>query len=504
MPHIHDHAYAMPDSLAVIAPDGQQLSWKMLNNSSIAVANLLYSQGLRPASVVSILMENRAEYLVLMWAALRLGLYVTPINWHLKEDEVRHIVEDSDAELVLCSAACADVLAGLSVSLVNVDDDVFSDLVERAWRCEDHLPVEFEQTEGQIMFYSSGTTGKPKGIRRPLVAREFGTPPAVDGFIAASYGVDRTTVYLSPAPMYHAAPLNWCLAILRMGGAVVMMSKFEPEAFLTQIEKHGVTHTQLVPTMFVRLLALSKEVRGRYDLSSLRVAVHAAAPCAPDVKRRMLDWWGPIIHEYYGGSESNGVTALGPDEWLAHPGSVGKAVLGHLHICDENDNELGPEQVGAVYFSGLPDFEYYKDPDKTREAYNSKGYSTLGDMGYVDKDGFLYLTDRRAFTIVSGGVNIYPQEIENVLISHPNIIDVAVLGMPNSEFGEEVVAVIEAVDGDVSEDEFASAVSEFCKQKLASFKCPRRVLVRKALPRMPNGKLLKRVLKEQLLAEQGG
>lgn len=500
MPHIHDHAHSMPDKIAMVAPDGQALSWKMLNNASIAFANALNSRGIQPGRVVSLMMENRAEYMVVMWAALRLGLYVTPINWHLKFDEVAHIVEDSDSVLLISSAMHRQLSAKMALPFVDIDEPAMRDLFDSALASEAHIVPEFEQKEGQIMYYSSGTTGKPKGIRRPMVERQFGTPPAVDAFISASYGIDDNTVYLSPAPMYHAAPLNWCLAILRLGGSLITLKKFEPESFLANIERYGVTHTQLVPTMFVRLLSLPDDIRLKYDLSSLKVAVHAAAPCAPEIKHQMLNWWGMIIHEYYGGSESNGVTALGPQEWIDHPGSVGKVVLGNLHICDEQGNELGPNKTGTVYFSGLPDFEYYKDPVKTREAYNERGYSTLGDIGYIDDDGFLYLTDRRAFMIVSGGVNIYPQEIENLLISHPGIADVAVLGLPNPEFGEEVVAVIEPLGAVDSELQFVEEVSAFCRSKLAGFKCPRRIFLQDALPRMPNGKLLKRTIKEQLLA----
>ncbi len=502
MTHIHYHAQSMPNKTAMVAPDGQRLSWKMLNNASIALANLLCDRGLGPGQVVSLMMENRAEFMVAMWASLRLGLYITPINWHLKEEEVAHIVSDSDSEILLCSAMHQELAATMPVPVIDIDEANVSAVIQRALQAQEHVQPRFTQLEGQIMYYSSGTTGKPKGIRRPMVDREFGTPPPVDSFIAANYGVDSETIYLSPAPLYHAAPLNWCLAILRLGGCLVSMAKFEPEAFLENIERHRITHTQVVPTMFVRLLGLPDETRRQYDLSSLTMAVHAAAPCAPEIKRRMLDWWGMIIYEYYGGSESNGVTALGPQEWIDHPGSVGKAVLGTLHICDDEGNELGPKQSGTVYFSGLPDFEYYKDPEKTREAYNQKGYSTLGDIGYVDEDGFLYLTDRRAFTIVSGGVNIYPQEIENVLISHPMVADVAVLGLPNPEFGEEVVAVIEAAHTPASETALQQDLMDYCKSRLAGFKCPRRVILQDALPRMPNGKLLKRLIKDQLLANE--
>lgn len=499
MAHIQDHALARPNETALVSPDGEIWNWRQLNNASIALANHLHDCGVAGGDYVSIMMENRAEYLVAMWAALRLGVYITPINWHLKDEEVAHIVQDSGAVLVLCTSQLSELVGRIGIKAINVDEDACSKVIKLARQSDAHLQATFEQTEGQIMYYSSGTTGKPKGIRRPIVERSFGTAPAIDGFISALYGIGADTIYLSPAPLYHAAPLNWCLAILRAGGSLVVQSKFDPERFLAAIESYQITHTQLVPTMFVRLLALPETSRQRYSLASLKVAVHAAAPCSPEVKQKMLDWWGDIIYEYYGGSESNGVTALGPQEWRSHPGSVGKAVLGELHICDDDGNELGPNETGTVYFSGLPDFEYFNDPEKTRDAYIKPGWSTLGDIGYMDIDGFLYLTDRRAFTIVSGGVNIYPLEIENLLIAHDDVADVAVLGLPNEEFGEEIVAVIEPASTPRSESDFFDMISEYCRAKLASFKCPRRIILSDALPRMPNGKLLKRELKRSLL-----
>ncbi len=502
MAHIHDHALARPAECALIAPDGSQWSWLQLNNASIALANHLVECSIKPGDFISIMMENRAEYLIGMWAALRLGVYITPINWHLKDDEVAYIVKDSEANLLLCSSHLSDLVTRIDAPQLNIDAPEVSALIEAARNNVEHEVPHFEQTEGQIMYYSSGTTGKPKGIRRPVVERSFGTPPAVDGFISELYGIDAAAVYLSPAPLYHAAPLNWCLGVLRLGGKVVVQSKFEPEAFLSAIDQYAITHTQLVPTMFVRLLGLPDKVRNSYSLLSLKYAVHAAAPCAPEIKQRMLNWWGDVVHEYYGGSESNGVTALGPEEWLQHPGSVGRAVLGNLHICDDQGNELGPNKTGIVCFSGLSDFEYFKDPAKTREAYIKPGLSTLGDIGHVDNDGFLYLTDRRAFTIVSGGVNIYPQEIENLLIAHDGVADVAVLGMPNAEFGEEVVAVVQPSQAPSSDAAFVEEITEYCRARLATFKCPRRVILSSALPRMPNGKLLKRELKTELLEAQ--
>jgi len=504
LPHIHDHALERPNAVAITDPSGKTLSWEMLNNAAIEFAHILQEQGAKPGEIIAILMENRVEYFICVWGALRLGLYVTPINWHLKDGEVSHIIADSDSVLVVSSTMHSDLLTAIPLPVLMVDEGGIANRLNKAIGTRGMLTPKFSQTEGQIMYYSSGTTGKPKGIRRPLMAREFGTPPPVDAFIAKLYGISADTIYLSPAPLYHAAPLNWCLAILRLGGQIIFMEKFEPEHFLAQISSNRVTHTQVVPTMFVRLLKMPEAVRNQYDTSSLKVVVHAAAPCPREIKQQMIDWLGDVIYEYYGGSESNGVTALDSEEWRKHPGSVGRVVLGQVHICDEQGNELPSNQEGTVYFSGLPDFEYYKDPLKTKEAYNDKGWSTLGDIGYLNDDGYLYLTDRRAFMIVSGGVNIYPQEIENLLVNHPLVMDAAVLGMPNPDFGEDVVAVIEPADPAPGEEpiaagRFTDAISDYCRANLAGFKCPRKIIVMKSLSRLPNGKLLKRIIKEQLL-----
>ncbi|WP_341919090.1 acyl-CoA synthetase [Hydrocarboniphaga effusa] len=501
--HIHDHALAKPEAPAVVMDDGEALSFRALDRGSIALANHFMALGLQRGDVVSIVMENRPEYFVVVWAALRYGLYLTPINWHLKRDEVRHIIDDSDSKLLVSSEAldalADEVCANTGCALrVSVGDNAIWQAIVEAMHGPVPVAARFDETEGLIMYYSSGTTGKPKGIKRKMLFPPLGTPAPVEAYIRTAYGVGPDTVYLSPAPQYHAAPLNWCLAVQRSGGALVVMRKFDPVRVLQLIREHRVTHAQFVPTMFVRMLKLQPEDREGHDFASLRVAVHAAAPCPPEVKRDMLRWWGPVIHEYYGGSESNGVTALGPEDWIAKPGSVGRAVLGQLHICDADGNELPAGEIGDVYFSGMPDFHYHKDPEKTRAAYNRHGWSTLGDIGYVDADGYLFLTDRQAFMIISGGVNIYPQEIENLLVTHPSVMDVAVVGVPHAEFGEEVVAVVQLRDPSAASEALKQDLAQFCRDQLAGFKCPRRFVFDEALPRMPNGKLLKRLIKSQL------
>jgi long-chain acyl-CoA synthetase len=362
-----------------------------------------------------------------------------------------------------------------------------------------------DQAEGMDMLYSSGTTGRPKGVQLPL--------PAADSFPEGSgvtilgqmlYQFDDSSVYLSPAPLYHAAPLRFTMGVHRLGGTVIVMEHFDPEEFLALVERHQVTHTQVVPTMFVRMLKLPEEVRDRYDVSSLKVAIHAAAPCPIPVKEQMIGWWGPKIYEYYAGTEGNGFCQLNSEEWLQHKGSVGKPLLGTLHILDDEGNELGPGEEGTIYFESASEFEYHNDPEKTASSRDPKGrgWSTLGDIGKVDDDGYLYLTDRKAYMIISGGVNIYPQEAENVLTMHPKVLDVAVIGVPNEDFGEEVKAVVQPMDMADAGPDLERELIAFCKEHLADVKCPRSVDFREELPRHPTGKLYKRLLRDEYWADR--
>jgi acyl-CoA synthetase (AMP-forming)/AMP-acid ligase II len=353
-----------------------------------------------------------------------------------------------------------------------------------------------DEAEGAAMLYSSGTTGYPKGVKKPLPEEPFGAAPAVN-VLSALYGATADSVYLSPAPLYHAAPLNFSMSCLRQGTQVVVMEHFEPEAALRFIEQYRATHSQWVPTMFVRMLKLPEEVRAQYDLSSLRCAIHAAAPCPIPIKEDMIEWWGPVLYEYYAGTEGNGFVQLNSAEWLAHKGSVGRPLNCELHICDDDGNELPVGESGTIYFGGGGQFEYHNDPDKTAGSRHPKGWTTLGDVGYVDEDGYLYLTDRKHFMIISGGVNIYPQEAENVLITHPAVMDVAVFGVPNEEFGEEVKAVVQPRDLSAAGPELAHELLTYCRERLSHIKCPRSVDFRAELPRHPTGKLYKRLLKDE-------
>jgi acyl-CoA synthetase (AMP-forming)/AMP-acid ligase II len=352
------------------------------------------------------------------------------------------------------------------------------------------------------MLYSSGTTGRPKGIKSPLTGEPLGTPnPSFHAIITQLYGCNGDTIYLSPAPLYHAAPLRFCLGMQRLGATVVVMEHFDPEQALALIEDYKVTHSQWVPTMFVRMLKLPEEVRKKYDVSSLQVAIHAAAPCPVQVKEEMIGWWGPVLYEYYAGTEGNGLCAIGSKDWLTHKGSVGKAMVGEVHIVGEDGEDLPTGEAGTIYFAGGNEFVYHNDPDKTAESRNDKGWSTLGDVGYLDEEGFLYLTDRKAYMIISGGVNIYPQEVENLLVTHPKVMDAAVLGVPNTEFGEEVKAVVQAVDIKEHGPDLEAELIGFCREHLSHIKCPRSVDFETELPRHANGKLYKRLIKDRYWGE---
>mgnify|MGYP001290591070 CR=1 FL=1 len=360
------------------------------------------------------------------------------------------------------------------------------------------MPVEpiADEIKGQDLLYSSGTTGQPKGVKLPLTGDPPDTITASGEAVAAFYGYDSNTVYLSPAPLYHAAPLRFNLAILMYGGTTVIMRHFDPVEALELIETYRCTHSQWVPTMFIRLLKLAQAERERLDTSSMKLALHAAAPCPVAVKEQMLDWWGPIIYEYYAGSENNGFCQVGPEEWLAHKGTVGRALYGELHIVDEEGTELPVGEIGTVWFAGGNEFEYLNDPEKTRSAHNEQGWSTLGDVGCVDEEGYLYLTDRLAFMIISGGVNVYPQEVENLLVMHPLVADVAVFGIPHDVLGEQVKAVVQLARPQDASPDIAAELIQYCRESLSRIKCPRSVEFMETLPRHATGKLYKRLLRD--------
>ena len=454
-------------------------------------SRFLRKQGLRTGDGVAVLTENHPHSLAVFWAAQLAGLYYTPISVQFQRAEVKHILDDCDAQLLITSGSQREKTEGAPQKLV-MDLERWPDIVAG----EPALLID-DAAEGAEMLYSSGTTGRPKGVRATRPGAEIGTVSELFQRRLALHQIDETAVYLSTAPLYHSAPLRYNAMMHRSGATSVIMPRFDAAQSLTLIERHRISHSQWVPTMFVRLLRLPEAVREHYDLSSHRVAIHAAAPCPEDIKRQMLAWWGPIIYEYYSGTEGNGQTAIAPDEWLAHPGSVGRPILGELHITDDDGNELPPGQTGRVYFAGGPRFEYYKDPAKTAGAYNDRGWSTLGDLGHVDEDGYLYLTDRASHMIISGGVNIYPREVEDVLVSHPAVQDAAVFGIPNEEFGEEVKAVVELAAGleCATVQITAEDLIDYCRDRLAHLKCPKSIDFVSELPRHQTGKLYKEPLK---------
>ncbi len=497
-----------PDKPAAIdAASGETLTHGELNDRSNQLAQLLWARGLRRGDRMCIFMENNLRFFEVAWAALRSGLYLTTVNRYLTAQEAGYIIDNSESQALITSNRLGEVARDLPPHAPNCHAWLMTGgSVDGFEAYEDAIagqPAENldDEPAGAFMLYSSGTTGRPKGILRPLPPNKIHEDAGPVGALqSALWGFDENAVYLSPAPLYHSAPIGFCIATQGLGGTVVMMPRFDEASALRAIETHRVTHSQWVPTMFTRLLKLPEEQRHAYDLSSHKVAIHAAAPCPVAVKQRMFDWWGPILYEYYAGTELNGFTHATPEQWLAHPGTVGQSLLGAVHICDEDGEELPNGKPGIVYFEmeQMP-FEYLKDKAKTKDAQHPKhaNWTALGDIGYVDDEGYLYLTDRASFMIISGGVNIYPQEIEDALIMHPKVADVAVVGAPNEEMGEEVKAVVQPADGIEGDDALADELLAHARERLAHYKCPRSLDFMAQLPRLPTGKLYKRLLKDR-------
>jgi long-chain acyl-CoA synthetase len=505
--HLGHVAAQTPDKPAVImAGSGRVVTFRELNDASNRLARLLHAEGLRPGDHIAFMLENHPLYLAVAWAAQRSGLYYTAISSRLQAEELAYIVGNCEAKAFITSAsmeAAAQNPPDVPLRLMLGGTAPGYDSYEERVAAHPAEPIEHE-CEGQDMLYSSGTTGRPKGVKPPLTQAPMGTAGPLHALITGLFGAGEDSVYLSPAPLYHAAPLRYSLVFQRCGATVVVMEKFDAEQALAAIEKYRVTHSQWVPTMFIRMLKLPDGVRARYDLSSLACAVHAAAPCPVPVKERMIDWWGPILHEYYAGTEGNCFVYTNSEDWLAHKGTVGRPILGEIHVLDEDGAELPPGTPGTLYFGGGPAFEYHGDEAKTEASRDPRGHgwTTLGDIGHVDEDGFLYLTDRRSYMIISGGVNIYPQEAENVLAVHPKVADVAVFGVPDAEMGEAVKAVVQPASMGDAGPELEAELIAYCRDHLAHYKCPRSVDFRPDLPRHPTGKLYKRLLRDEYWKDQ--
>jgi long-chain acyl-CoA synthetase len=495
----------------IMAGSGESVTYAELERRTNRLAHFLRAEGLNRLDHYAIFMENNPRYVECCGAGERAGLYYTCVNSYLTPDELAYILENSESKVLITSVAKREVAAKALAMSPRVERCLIVDGQsdgERVLNLDAALarfpdtPIP-DESLGTPMLYSSGTTGRPKGILRPLPENPPAKPLPLFDFLVKLWRYREGMIYLSPAPLYHSAPQAAVSLTIRMGGTAIIMEHFDPEQYLALIERYRVTHSQLVPTMFSRMLKLPEEVRRRYDLSSLEIAIHAAAPCPIPVKEEMIEWWGPIIQEYYGATEGLGFTACDSAEWLAHRGTVGRVLLGELHILDEEMRPLPPDTSGTIWFKTATPFEYFKDAAKTKEVRSPDGtMSTVGDVGYVDADGFLHLTDRRTFMIISGGVNIYPQECENLLITHPKVADAAVFGVPNEDLGEEVKAVVEVMPGIRPGPDLAEELIAFCRAHLAHIKCPRSVDFEEKLPRLPTGKLYKRLLRDRYWGER--
>ncbi len=499
------HAAERPDKPAVImAETGDVVTFAEMNDGANQLARVLRDAGINPGDHVAFCMENHREFMTVAWGCHYAGVYYTAASSRLTTEELAYIIENSGAKAFITTRYKAEQAAELASQMPNVGLRLMLDGTIDGYESYEAV-VGAVSTEplpnrvaGTDMLYSSGTTGRPKGVKHSLDAVPLeDMDHTVASLSQILFGLTESSIYLSPAPMYHAAPLRFTMGAQILGCTAVIMERFSPEGYLSAIETYQVTHSQVVPTMFVRLLKLDDATRASYDCSTLEAVVHAAAPCPVAVKRQMIEWWGPIIHEYYAGSEGNGFVYCNSEMWLAHPGTVGAPLNCELHIVDEEGNEVPVGDEGVIYFSGGSDFEYHGDPDKTAGSRHQAGWSTLGDVGKLDEDGFLYLTDRKAYMIITGGVNVYPQEAENVLTMHPKVFDVAVIGVPNEDFGEEVKAVVQPAPGADPSPELERELIAYCREHLADVKCPRSVDFRDELPRHPTGKLYKRLLKDE-------
>ena len=501
------HARTRPLQPAIVmAGSGETVTYAELEARSNRIAHLLRAAGLRRGDHYAVFMENHPRFIECCSAGWRSGLYYTAVNSFLTAGELAYIVNNSLSKALITSQSRRAVALAALRDCPNVELCLVADgpgegervrnLGEATAACPE-APIA-DESQGMAMLYSSGTTGRPKGVLRPLPTEPLTQAIPLLQALIRFWRHREGMIHLTPAPLYHAAPHSCAAATILLGGTLVVMEHFDPEDYLRLVERHRVTHSQLVPTMFARMLKLPEAARRRYDLSSLEAVVHAAAPCPVPVKRAMIQWWGPIIHEYYAATEGMGITLCDSEEWLAHPGTVGRTVFGELHVLDDTGREVPTGATGTLWFKTGSPFEYFNAPEKTAEARSADGsMSTVGDIGHVDKDGYVYLTDRAAFMIISGGVNIYPQEAENLLITHPKVADAAVFGAPNEEMGEEVKAVVQLMPGYAAGPGMEAELIAFCREHLAHHKCPRSIDFEAELPRLPTGKLYKGPLRDR-------
>ncbi|QQV77652.1 AMP-binding protein [Sphingomonas aliaeris] len=507
MDALRSWAERQPNKLAAaMATSSEQLTYAELDQEADRVACMLQGLGIPEGGTIALLHENNLRTLSLWWGARRAGLYYVPLGTSLRPADLAFIVEDCAASAVFVTRGLEQQGVALAAELGNNQDTPiycdgpsavlkdFSILLEGS--CVKPRPAALF---GREMIYSSGTTGRPKGIRRDLSSVENAMVlPELERRMRQVYQIDERTIYLSLAPLYHATG-RFLNRAIESGGSVVILPKFNPQDALATIERFAVSHTQWVPTMFSRLLALPEEIRSRYDLSSHKVALHAAAPCPIPVKRAMIEWWGLIVDEYYGGSENAGVTFISAREWLERPGSVGRSITGRIHILADDDtfSELPVGQTGLIYFEGGLNFQYTTGGDTPSVRGD---LSTYGDLGHVDEDQYLFISDRRSDLIISGGVNIYPKEVELVIETYPSVREVAVIGVPDPEFGQQVKAVVCMANDIEDRPSLERALMQFCRENLSSIKCPKGIVFIDELPRNENGKLLKRTLRDRFSA----
>ncbi|MCB9666396.1 MAG: acyl-CoA synthetase [Alphaproteobacteria bacterium] len=482
------------DAIAVVDPDHTVHTVGALQDAANQLAHGLRALGLGHGDVLAFCLHNAVEVYEVWMAATQIGLRVVPLNWHLTASEVAYIVEDSGAKVVVADLESAPLVADCVAHRFVAGGEVEGFRPLSALKTGDVSPPA-HRTAGGVMNYTSGTTGRPKGVRRPLPE----TPPEP---VATAYAYFLLLFGMQPgrgvqivgSPLYHTAVLYFSSSALHLGHSLVLMDKWTPEGMLERIARYRVTSSHMVPTQFSRLLAVPD--RERFDVSSLRAMVHSAAPCPPAIKQQMLDWWGDAVWEYYAATEGGG-TAVSPQEWRLRPGTVGRPWQGaDIKVFRDDGTPCGPGEVGTVYIKMAQGFEYHQDKRKTEEAWRPDGYFTVGDAGYLDEEGYLFLSDRKADMIISGGVNIYPAEIEAVLITHPAVLDVAVFGIPDDDWGEQVKAVIELTAGTSPGDAVVDDILAFAEGRLAKFKRPRSIDLVDALPRDPNGKLAKRKLRD--------